>query len=86
MSVLAEGGETLRTDYHTILMVQKGGVNSTGFKDTFGNPDPTITGLIVAIYEIGCFLGSVATSVFGENIGRKKSIAIGVMSVCNFRR
>ncbi|APA12168.1 hypothetical protein sscle_09g069380 [Sclerotinia sclerotiorum 1980 UF-70] len=54
-------------------------VNSTGFKDTFGNPDPTITGLIVAIYEIGCFLGSVATSVFGENIGRKKSIAIGVV-------
>ncbi|KAF7946202.1 hypothetical protein EAE96_009205 [Botrytis aclada] len=54
-------------------------VNATGFKDTFKNPDPTIVGLIVAIYEVGCFLGSVATSVFGENIGRKKSIGIGVV-------
>ncbi|TGO61566.1 hypothetical protein BCON_0026g00100 [Botryotinia convoluta] len=54
-------------------------VNATGFKDTFNNPDPTIVGLIVAIYEVGCFLGSVATSLFGENIGRKKSIGIGVV-------
>ncbi|KAB8300889.1 hypothetical protein EYC80_002817 [Monilinia laxa] len=54
-------------------------VNSKGFIDTFDHPDPTITGLIVAIYEVGCFLGSVATSIFGENIGRKKSIAIGVV-------
>ncbi|KAI9642756.1 hypothetical protein NHQ30_008488 [Ciborinia camelliae] len=54
-------------------------VNSTGFKDTFDNPTPTITGLIVAIYEVGCFLGSVATSIFGENLGRKNSIAIGVV-------
>ncbi|KAA8571442.1 hypothetical protein MFRU_026g00540 [Monilinia fructicola] len=54
-------------------------VNSKGFKDTFEDPDPTITGLIVAIYEVGCFLGSVATSIFGENVGRKRSIAIGVV-------
>ncbi|QSZ32045.1 hypothetical protein DSL72_001614 [Monilinia vaccinii-corymbosi] len=54
-------------------------VDSTGFKDTFDSPNPTMTGLIVAIYEIGCFLGSVATSFFGENIGRKKSITIGVV-------
>ncbi|ESZ89878.1 sugar transporter STL1 [Sclerotinia borealis F-4128] len=54
-------------------------VNSTGFKNTFENPSPTITGLIVAIYEIGCFLGSIATSIFGEDIGRKKSIEIGVL-------
>jgi MFS family permease len=53
-------------------------VNSTGFNDTFHNPSPTITGLIVAIYEVGCFLGSVATSIFGEQIGRKKSIGTGV--------
>lgn len=54
-------------------------VNSTAFKDTFDTPSPTITGLIVAIYEVGCFLGSVATSIFGETLGRKKSIGTGVI-------
>lgn len=59
---------------------QMGGlVNSTAFKDTFDSPDATITGLIVAIYEVGCFFGSVATSIFGEAIGRKKSIGTGVV-------
>lgn len=33
----------------------------------------------MAIYEVGCFLGSCATSIFGEQIGRKKSIMIGVV-------
>ena len=36
-------------------------------------------GLIVAIYEIGCLLGSIATSILGESIGRKKSIGTGVL-------
>jgi MFS family permease len=54
-------------------------VNSTAFTDTFNSPSPTITGLIVAIYEVGCFFGSVATSIFGEQIGRKKSIGTGVV-------
>jgi MFS family permease len=54
-------------------------VNSAAFTDTFDSPSPTITGLIVAIYEVGCFFGSVATSIFGEQIGRKKSIGTGVV-------
>ncbi|KAE9377523.1 sugar transporter-like protein [Stipitochalara longipes BDJ] len=54
-------------------------VNSTAFKTTFNSPSPTITGLIVAIYEVGCFLGSVCVSLFGEQLGRKKSIGIGVI-------
>ena len=29
--------------------------------------------------QVGCFLGSVCTSIFGENLGRKKSIAAGVV-------
>lgn len=53
-------------------------MNTIGFKDTFDNPGPTITGLIVAIYEVGCFLGSVATSICGERFGRKRSIWTGV--------
>jgi MFS family permease len=52
-------------------------VDSPTFKKTFDNPSPTITGLIVAIYEVGCFLGSVVTSIFGERLGRKKCIGTG---------
>lgn len=61
------------------LLMSRSLVNSTAFKDTFDTPSATITGLIVAIYEVGCFLGSVATSIFGEAIGRKKSIGTGVV-------
>ncbi|KAG6362819.1 hypothetical protein INS49_007913 [Diaporthe citri] len=44
------------------------------FKDTLGNPDATMTGLVTAIYDIGCALGAVAAFVWGERIGRKWSI------------
>lgn len=39
-----------------------------------GNPSPTMTGLVTAIYDIGCALGAVAAFLFGEQIGRKRSI------------
>ncbi|KAH8594249.1 general substrate transporter [Bisporella sp. PMI_857] len=52
-------------------------VNGKAFNDTFGNPDATMVGLIVAIYEVGCFLGSVITAICGEQLGRRKSIAFG---------
>lgn len=39
-----------------------------------GNPSPTLTGLVTAIYDIGCALGAVAAFLFGEQIGRKRSI------------
>jgi MFS family permease len=41
---------------------------------------PSVTndslGLVTAIYDIGCALGAVAAFLFGEQIGRKKSIII----------
>ncbi|MCJ1236346.1 hypothetical protein MMC14_004327, partial [Varicellaria rhodocarpa] len=61
-------------------------VNGTAFNDTFNTPNPTIVGLIVAIYEgkshrlyssLTC--GAVAASIFGEQLGRRKTIAIGVV-------
>jgi MFS family permease len=45
-----------------------------GFQDMLGNPSPTLTGLVTAIYDIGCALGAVAAFLFGEQIGRKRSI------------
>lgn len=54
-------------------------VNTASFKDTFKTPSSTIVGLIVAIYEVGCFLGSCATSIFGEQLGRRNSTLVGVI-------
>ena len=56
-------------------------VGQSAFNDTFASPDPTMIGLIVSIMEVGAFLGSICTAVVGENLGRKRSIAIGVITM-----
>ncbi|KDR72882.1 hypothetical protein GALMADRAFT_739330 [Galerina marginata CBS 339.88] len=48
------------------------------FLKTMGDPDPTFQGTIVSLYDIGCFFGAVSTFVFGEWLGRKKCLMIGV--------
>lgn len=37
----------------------------------------TWQGLVVAIYEIGCLVGAVATMYVGDKIGRRKTIVLG---------
>lgn len=56
-------------------------VNSPSFDGTFNLKPKTsygasIIALIVAIYEIGCFIGAVTTSFIGEKLGRRISILI----------
>lgn len=47
-----------------------------GFINMLGNPSPTLTGFVTAVYDIGCACGAVAAFLFGEKVGRKKSIII----------
>ncbi|KAH8657701.1 general substrate transporter [Xylariales sp. PMI_506] len=54
-------------------------VNGPAFNDTFDSPDSNMVGTIVAIFEIGCFFGAVLTSIFGEKLGRRKTIFIGAV-------
>ncbi|KAF2832636.1 general substrate transporter [Ophiobolus disseminans] len=54
-------------------------VGAPAFNDTFSHPSATMIGTIVAIFEIGCFTGAMATAVFGEKLGRRKSVAIGAI-------
>lgn len=44
---------------------------------TYRNGNSSLQGLVVAIYEIGCFLGAFATFLFGENFGRRTCIIGG---------
>lgn len=62
-----------------------GGVIVTNdFLDTLGIRDNTsLISTVTAIYDIGCLVGAIAAFVFGDFLGRKKTILIGttIMSV-----
>ncbi|KAJ7140041.1 general substrate transporter [Mycena crocata] len=49
------------------------------FLETMGNPNASLQGTIVALYDIGCLFGALAAMVFGERLGRKKTFLIGVI-------
>jgi MFS family permease len=44
---------------------------------TTGNGSDSLQGLVVAIYEIGCFAGSLFCLFAGERLGRKNCIWLG---------
>lgn len=46
------------------------------------NGSASLQGTVVAIYEIGCFFGSILALVFGEKIGRRMTILIGCAILC----
>jgi len=58
-----------------------GFVDGVQWRDTFDNPSATMVGLIVAIFEVGCFFGSLFSSVAGEALGRRKSIALSAVTM-----
>ncbi|KAJ9303114.1 hypothetical protein DTO271G3_488 [Paecilomyces variotii] len=47
------------------------------FLRTFGFPDTTIQGQIVATYDIGCIIGTLVSMFAGDKLGRRRSILIG---------
>lgn len=54
-------------------------INNEPFQTTFHKPSSGLLGTIVAIYEIGCFVGAICCALFGERLGRRYSIAIGTI-------
>lgn len=53
------------------------GYSENNFAQVFNNPDATLTGIIVSIYEIGCLAGSIFVLVAGEWLGRRRVIIYG---------
>ncbi|KID99675.1 sugar transporter STL1, partial [Metarhizium majus ARSEF 297] len=52
-------------------------VNSPAFGSSFNYPGSKMIGVIVAIFEVGCFLGSILSAIFGERLGRRSTIGHG---------
>ena len=42
-----------------------------------GNGNSTLQGFVVAVYNIGCWLGALLVMLVGERLGRKKTIIVG---------
>jgi predicted MFS family arabinose efflux permease len=47
------------------------------FLSTFGYPNTTIQGQIVATYDIGCIIGTLLSMYAGDKLGRRRSILAG---------
>lgn len=56
-------------------------MNATTFLKQFDNPSSTQQGLITGLYDAGCLVGSILAFLFGERLGRKKSIYVGAWIV-----
>lgn len=54
-------------------------VGGNEFNKTFNNPDANTIGNIVSLYEIGCFIGALATFVVGDRLGRRRTILISTL-------
>ncbi|KAB5593245.1 Sugar transporter STL1 [Ceratobasidium theobromae] len=51
------------------------------FGKDFDSPSPTAQGTIVAIYDIGCAVGSLMCFAFGQKLGRRRMIMLGAATM-----
>ncbi|GAA6035068.1 hypothetical protein JCM8097_002170 [Rhodosporidiobolus ruineniae] len=71
---------TVHTDDQGVM---GGLITLPSFLDVFPEcNDPDISGITVAIYEIGCMFGAIATMIWGDRLGRKQTIALGMVIMC----
>ncbi|KAI4155122.1 MAG: hypothetical protein LQ340_001196 [Diploschistes diacapsis] len=52
--------------------VFSGIVGNTDFLKTVGNPDASLLGIIVSIYNLGCFTGCIIAFLIADKLGRRK--------------
>src|ERR1700761_8412725 len=51
--------------------VFSGIIGNESFVATFNNPNPGLEGIIVSIYNLGCFTGCILAFIFCEKTGRR---------------
>ena len=54
--------------------VFSGIVGNTHYRATFGEPSDSLTGIIVSIYNLGCFTGCVVNFFIGDYLGRRRAM------------
>ncbi|KAH7028857.1 general substrate transporter [Microdochium trichocladiopsis] len=61
--------------------VMSGIISAPAFQHSFPEVegDSTYEGFVVSIYAVGCFLGALFILMFGDHLGRRKSIFLGGM-------
>ncbi|KAL2817540.1 general substrate transporter [Aspergillus granulosus] len=52
------------------------------FHESFNHPSSDLLGTIVAIYDIGCFVGALSMLFIGDWLGRRRSIVLGGILIC----
>ncbi|TEA14806.1 Sugar transporter STL1 [Colletotrichum sidae] len=78
-AAVAAGFGMLLLGYDQGVMAGLIGSEGTPFSNTFKNPDATTLGIMVAIYEIGCFFGACFSFFWGENFSRRTCMIWGVL-------
>lgn len=56
-------------------------VTNPDFLKVIGNPSPGFLGIIVACYNIGCFLGCALNFYFGPKYGRREAILLAMVFI-----
>lgn len=64
--------------------IMSGIITEPIFLETFPQMDPdnksgAVQALVVAIYEVGCLLGSLLIVAIGDRLGRRRSVLIGTL-------
>ncbi|BGP45440.1 hypothetical protein JCM10450v2_001258 [Rhodotorula kratochvilovae] len=77
MAALTAGSGFLLFGYDQGVM--GGLITLDDFLETFPDcRDPDISGITVAIYEIGCLIGAICCILFGDRLGRKNMVMLGM--------
>lgn len=58
--------------------VFSGIVGNEDFLETMNHPDDTLLGIIVAVYNLGCFTGCISAFCFGEYLGRRRAMWVAM--------
>jgi MFS family permease len=66
--------------------VFSGIVGNADFLNVVGHPNDSFLGIIVSIYNLGCFAGCILNFIVGEYLGRRRAmwVAMGFVIVCGY--
>ena len=61
------------------MLTRVGIVGNPDFLDTFDHPAPALEGIIVSVYNLGCFTGCILAFLFCEKTGRRVAMWIAMV-------